>query len=146
MRSLLSSLWSVSQPLMVTLNRLIATFHPTMQALCFQRELTPFQVTQLEISIFIVYSLVIIDIIGLLICLAYQYYRRSAHDFHHCALGYVMALALAWIITNVMKTYAGRYRPDWYVTSTSYPYYFYPKDHISRLLYQTLMSMKGFNV
>jgi len=62
------------------------------------------------------YALYIIHVIALLICLSLQFWRRSLHDAHHCALGFITAVATVNLITNIIKTYAGRYRPDWYST------------------------------
>lgn len=61
------------------------------------------------------WSLALICLVGpLLIFLAPQFWRRSAHDFHNSVLGLLQALALTLLTTEALKLAAGEYRPDYY--------------------------------
>jgi hypothetical protein len=42
---------------------------------------------------------------------AYQYWARSAHDFHHATLGLLEGFALTILFTSLAKSYCGEYRP-----------------------------------
>jgi len=62
------------------------------------------------------WALGVLDITPIIIIGIVLYFRRSVHDTHHALLGLFIGLALTSVITNVSKTYAGRYRPDWLST------------------------------
>lgn len=51
-----------------------------------------------------------------LIILGHAIFNKRPHDGHHGLLSLYACVCLVNVITIALKTYAGRYRPDWLST------------------------------
>ena len=62
------------------------------------------------------YALAILWIGVLSIIIVHFVVRRNSHDLHHAILSLVVTICLVNTLTSVLKTMAGRYRPNWLST------------------------------